>query len=251
MTSRLSVVLESAMKAPGVVASVLVDLDGRVIEAASNMEGDLAVSSALASQMLRMWASVGTDLGMGAVDSVLLEWGGGSATIAPMGQDATLLIFGNRSCRPGRLRREAMRGRGAMGEAAPVGPPTEVSTPPAPTDHFDGDLVPTIEEVSPASLRSLTTGEVVLIGAHTFRLVTRLIAQLLQTKGVRSSCLRAYSPSSTVIDVVLEDGATLAAIDPGDLNELTFERSEEGGTRLILRAGTALGISSTPIGSPR
>ena len=130
-----------------------------------------------------------------------------------------------------------------MDEGTPVGPPAEVTPPP--TDHLDDDLVRAIEKVAPA--RSPITGEVVLIGAHTFRLVTRLIAQLLQTKGVQSSRLRAYSPSSTIIDVVLEDGATLAAIDHGDLDELALERTEEGGTRLIFRAGTALGTS--PIGS--
>lgn len=244
MASRLGVVLESAMKAPGVVASVLVDFDGSVIEAASTVEADLAVSGALARQMLRVWTSVGTDLGIGAVDSMLLEWKDGSATITPMGQNATLLMFGNRACRPGRLRREARRGRGTMDEGTPVGPPVEV-TPPPPTDHLDDDLVRAIEEVAPT--RSPITGEVILIGAHTFRLVTRLIAQLLQTKGVQSSRLRAYSPSSTIIDVVLEDGATLAAIDHRDLDELALERTEEGGTRLIFRAGTAVGTS--PIGS--
>jgi len=238
MTSRLSVVLESAMKTLGVMASVLVDPDGSVIETASNVEGDLAVSGALAWQMRRMWTSVGTDLGMGAVDSMLLEWEGGSATITPMGQNATLLMFGSRACRPGRLRREARRGRERMDEGTPV-------TPPPPTDHLNDDLVRAIEEVAPA--RRPITGEVVLIGAHTFRLVTRLIAQLLQTRGVQSSRLRAYSPSSTIIDVVLEDGATLAAVDHGDLDELALERTEEGGTRLIFRAGTALGTS--PIGN--
>jgi predicted regulator of Ras-like GTPase activity (Roadblock/LC7/MglB family) len=243
MTSRLGVVLESAMKAPGVMASVLVDPDGSVIETASNVEGDLAVSSALAWQMRRMWTSVGTDLGMGAVDSMLLEWKGGSATITPMGQNATLLMFANRACRPGRLRREARRGRERMDEGTPVGPPAEVTPPP--TDHLDGDIVRAVDEAGPA--RNPIAGEVVLIGAHTFRLVTRLIAQLLQTKGVQSSRLRAYSPSSTIIDVVLEDGATLAAVDHGDLDELALERTEEGGTRLIFRAGTALGTS--PIGS--
>ncbi len=235
MTSRLGVVLESAIKSPGIVASVLVDSNGSVIETVSNLEGDLAVSGALACQMLKLWTSVGTDLGMGAVDSLLLELEGGSATIAPMGQDATLLMFGNRTCRPGRLRLEARRGRERMDEGIPV-------TSPPPTDHLDGDLVRAIDEVGQA--RNPVTGEVVLIGAHTFRLVTRLIAQLLQTKGVQSSRLRAYSPSSTIIDVVLEDGATLAAIDHGDLDELALERTEEGGTRLIFRAGTALGTSA-------
>lgn len=238
MTSRLGVVLESALKAPGVVASVLVDSDGCVIETVSNVDGDLAVSGALARQMLGLWASVGADLGLGAVDSMLIEWEGGSATIAPMGQNGTLLMFGNRACRPGRLRREARRGRERMNEGTPV-------TPPPPTDQLDGDLVRAIDEVGQAP--NSITGEVVLIGAHTFRLVTRLIAQLLQTKGVQSSRLRAYSPSSTIIDVVLEDGATLAAIDHGDLDELALERTEEGGTRLIFRAGTALG--TFPIGS--
>jgi len=248
MTPLAGVVLESTMKAPGVVASVLVDAHGTVIETISNADRDLAACGAVASQLLGMWASIGTDLGLGTVDSVLIEGEEGPATITPVGQDAALLVFGDRSCRPGRLRREARRAREAMREVERAGPPAEVAPPPARTDHLNGDLVRTIEETSPSPSRSLTTGEVVLLGAHTFRLVTRLIAQLLQTKGVQSSRLRAHSPRSTIIDVVLEDGATLATIDRGGLDELALERTEEGGTRLILRAGTAL---PSPIGSPR
>ncbi len=93
MTPRLGVVLESTMKAPGVVASLLVDSHGSVIETISNGERDLAACGAVASQMLSLWASIGTDLGMGTVDSVLIEWEGGPATITPMGQDAALLVF--------------------------------------------------------------------------------------------------------------------------------------------------------------
>jgi hypothetical protein len=96
----------------------------------------------------------------------------------------------------------------------------------------------------------LTAGEVVLVGAHTFRLVTRLVARLLQADGVRSSRLRAYSPASTIIDVVLEEGATLGAIGRNGFGELPIEPAAEGHTRLVLRAAKTSLRVPTPIGSP-
>ena len=247
MTSRLSVASESVMKVPGIVAVALVDSDGCVIENVSCGEVDFAASAASASQILRQWALLGTDLDMGTVQSVLIERESGPATITPVGRNAALLVLGNRLCRPGHLRREVRRAREAMDEVERAGPSPEASPPP-PADLLS-NLVRTTEEVSPAPAPRLTTGEVVLIGAHTFRLVTKLIAQLLQMKGVQSSYLRAYSPAGTIIDVVLEDGATLATISRSGLEEFAIERTEDRGARLVLRAETALATSPTPIGS--
>ncbi len=245
MTSYLGVVLETAMKSPGVVAGALIDSQGCVVENACWVDGDPAVSGAVASQMLRRWASVGTDLGIGTVQSILIERPGGPVTITPVGQNVALVV-GNHACPPGRLRLQARRAREAMGNVDRMVPAPEVSAPSLLPEHLD-DLVVTSE---PAPPPRLTTGEVVLIGTHTFRLVTNLIAQLLQLKGVQSSRLRAYSPSSTIVDVVLEDGATLGAIDSSRLEEFSIERTEAGGTRLVLRACRSLAIPPTPIGSP-
>lgn len=249
MTSRLGVVLESAMKLPGVVAAALADSEGCVVESASWLEDDLAASGTAASQMLKRWASVGTDLGIGTLQSMLIERVGGPATITPLGQDAVLLVVGNRSCRPGRLRHQAMRARAVMHEVGRMVSEPNISAPLQISDrprqsHGDDRGGP------PPQPPRLTTGEIVLVGAHTFRLVTKLIAQLLQLKGVRTSRLRAYSPSTTVIDVLMEDGATLGTIDGTRLEEFSIERAEEGGTRLILRPARALGISPARIGSP-
>ena len=248
MTSRLSVASESVMKVPGIVAVALVDSDGCVIENVSCGEVDFEASAAFASQMLRQWALLGTALDMGTVQSVLIEREGGPATITPVGRDAALLVLGNRLCRPGHLRREVRRAREAMDAVEHAGSPPEVSAPPPPAEHRS-NVERTTEEVLPAPAPRLTTGEVVLIGAHTFRVVTRLIAQLLQVKEVQSSYLRAYSPSGTIIDVVLEDGATLATISHSGLEEFTIDRTEDRGARLVLRAGRALATSPTPIGS--
>jgi hypothetical protein len=136
-----------------------------------------------------------------------------------------------------------------MGDVDRMVSASDVSAPSQLPEHLD-DLVVTIEEAPPAPPPRLTTGEVVLVGAHTFRLVTKLIGQLLQLKGVQSSRLRAYSPSSTIVDVVLEDGATLGAIDSSRLEEFSIERTEAGGTRLVLRPCRSLVIPPTPIGSP-
>jgi len=249
MTSYLGVVLETAMKSPGVVAGAFVDSQGRVVEHASWVDGDPAASGAAARQMLRRWASVGADLGIGTVQSILIERLGGPVTITPVGQNVALVIVGNRVCRPGRLRLQARQAREAMGEVDRMVSASEVSAPSQLPENLD-DLVVTSEEAPPAPPPRLTTGEIVLVGTHTFRLVTKLIGQLLQLKGVQSSRLRAYSPRSTIVDVVLEDGATLAAIDSSRLEEFSIERTEAGGTRLVLRACRSLAIPPIPIGSP-
>ncbi len=248
MTSRLGVVLDSAMKLPGVVAAVLADSEGSVVEGASRVEDDLAASGTAASQMLKRWASVGTDLGIGTLQSMLIERVGGPATITPLGQDAVLLVVGNPSCRPGRLRHQAMRARAAADEVGRMAFEPDISAPlqisDRPRQSHGGD-----RGGPPPQPPRLTKGEIVLVGAHAFRLVTKLIAQLLQLKGVHTSRLRAYSLSSTVIDVLMEDGA-LGTIDGTRLGEFSIERAEEGGTRLILRPARAFGISPARIGSP-
>jgi predicted regulator of Ras-like GTPase activity (Roadblock/LC7/MglB family) len=249
MTSRVGAVLESAMHSPGIAAAVLVDSDGYVTEAASLIEGDLALQGAVASGMLRQWASLGTDLGLGELRSMLIEGAGGPTTITPAGSDAVVLLIGNRVCHPGRVLLEARRACRAMGDTGfPVSNPESGVL--SPLDHFD-QPAGKMEEDPHAPAAKLTSGEVILTGTHTFRLVTKLLAQLLRVKGVRSSSLRAYSPSSTIIDVVLENDATLAIIEPGCLEEFLIEGAEEGGTRLVLRPRTARASFPDPIGSPR
>ena len=248
MTSHLRAVLASAMNAPGVVAGVLFDHLGHAIDSASWVEGDVAAWSAAANELLRQWASVGSDLRVGGVRSVLIERQDGPVTITPMEDDAALLIVGNRSGRPGHLRLAARRARGLMSECDQVNSAPESSLPPDVPDHI-GDPVTTTGEVRPSASSHLTTGEVILVGAHTFRLVTKLIAHLVQTKGVRSSTLRAYSPSSTVVDVVLENGATLETIDRSGLAEFSVERAEEAGARLVLRASRPLALAGPPMGN--
>lgn len=243
MLARLGVVIESAMKVPGVVAAVLVNPDGHVIECASQAEGDLASAGASANQMFRQWAWAGSELGLGRVRSVLLERAGGPVTIAPLGRCGALVVIGDRTCRPGHLRFETRHARERVGEA------TRGAREPAFDADFDERGRKT-DGVAPAPSH-LTAGEVVLVGAHTFRLVVKLLARLLQTKGVRSSRLRAYSPSSTIIDVMLEDGATLTAVGGSCLDdELSIERSAAGGAQLVLRAAKASLRSPAPIGSP-
>ena len=233
MASRLNIARE-------IVAMVLMDSDGTVIESNACNGSDPQAYSTWASGVLRRWEGVGADMGLGPVRAVLIERGWGPAMITPVGPSTILLVVGNQSCRPGHLRFEAARTREAVAEAEGDAAREIVATaPPEPVNHLD-DIVRTIEEVSPIPTLPPASGEVVLTGAHTFRSVTKLLARLLQLKGVRSSRLRAHSPSSTVIDVVLEEGATLTAIDPGCLNECSVEVAEESAKRLVLRAGKSL-----------
>ena len=249
MTSYLGVALEVAMKSPGAVAGVLIDSGGFVIEKTSWMDGDLGSSGAVASQMLRQWAAIGTDLDIGPVQSILIERPGGLVTITPMTPDVALVVVGDHTSRPGRLRWQARRARTAMREGDRTLSEPEVIASPQPPEPVD-ELAAAIDEPAPAAPSRPAEGEIVLVGAHTFRLVTKLIERLVQLKWVRSSRLRAYSPSSTIVDVVLENGATLETIDRSRLEEFSIERAEQGGRRLVLRAGKSLAVPPTPIGTP-
>ena len=242
MTARLGAVIESTLQAPGVVAAVLVDSSGFAIEGASWTEGDLATAARSAIDMLKQWASVGTELGFGDVRALLIERGGGPVAVSPAPHGGALVVVGNQSCRPGRLRRDAALARDAVVELArtPAEPAAQLSEPAGEAD-----------EAGPPADR-LTAGEVALVGAHTFRLVTKLVARLLQTKGVRSSRLRAYSPASTIIDVSLEEGATLAAIGRSCFSDFPIKTVAlaEGRNRLVLHAAEGPSRVPTPIGSP-
>lgn len=240
MTARLSAVIESTLKAPGVVMAVIVDAAGHAIEGASCADGDLAETARSASEMLKQWISVGAELGIGDVRSMLLERPGGPVTISPAPRGSALVIVGHPSCQPGRLRREARLATDAVAEIA--GLATNGADHPA--EHVE-----TVDAAARSTGR-LTPGEVVLVGAHTFRLVTRVVARLLQTQGVRSSRLRAYSPGSTIIDVLLEEGATLAAIGRNCFGDVPIERAADGHSRLVLRAAKASLRVPTPLGSP-
>lgn len=239
MTARLVAVIESLLSAPGVVAAVLADATGHAIEGASCTEGDLATAARSASEMLNQWATAGTELGIGAVRAILLERSRGSVAVLPAPSRGALMVVGDGTCRPGRLRHDAGLGREAVVEI--------VRTASAPADR----LVSAAHEIGGAGQPSgrLTAGEIVLVGAHTFRFVTKLVARLLQTTGVRSSRLRAYSPASTVIDVTLEEGTTLAAIGRDCLSDFPIERAAERHNRLVLRAAKSPTRMPTPIGS--
>ncbi len=240
MTARLGAVIESLLSAPGVVAAVLADATGHAIEGASCTEGDLATAARSASEVLKQWASAGAELGFGDVRGLLLERSGGSVAVLPAPHGGALMVVGDQTCRPGRLRHDAGLAREAVVEV--------VRTASAPDGRF-GDAAHEIGETGQPSGR-LTAGEIVLVGAHTFRFVTKLVARLLQTRGVRSSRLRAYSPASTVIDVALEEGTTLAALSRDCLGDFAIERAAEGHNRLVLRTAKSPAHAATPIGSP-
>jgi predicted regulator of Ras-like GTPase activity (Roadblock/LC7/MglB family) len=240
VTARLGAVIESTLSAPGVVAAVLVDSAGHAIEGASCADGDLAAAARSASDTLKQWVSVGTQLGIGDVRAILLERSGGPVAILPVPYGGALMVVGNQSCRPGRVRHDAGLAREAVVEVT--------RTAPAPAGRF-GDAAHEIGKAGPPS-GGLTAGEIVLVGGHTFHFVTKLVGRLLQTNGVRSSRLRAYSPASTVIDVLLEEGATLGVIGQTCFGDLPVERAAEGHNRLVLRTAKSPIRVATPIGSP-
>jgi predicted regulator of Ras-like GTPase activity (Roadblock/LC7/MglB family) len=251
VTSRLAAVLHSLLNTAGVIAAVHLDRRGRAIPAPAWRTIDLSAAGDRARGLLEQWNAVGRDLHAGGVVSMLLDATSGPVMITPLPDDATLLVMGDQECPPGRVRVETRRASAAI---AAVGGEVQVPSPgagaervedraataaePAPREDAGAAALPEARDDPAAAGNarpSARTGEVVLLGAHTFRLVRRLVAQLLETKGVRTASLRAYSPVSTVVDVVLEEEATLAAIGPADLQEFAVERTEEHRSRLVLR----------------
>lgn len=237
--THLGAVIQSTLQAPGIVAVVLADAAGLAIEGASCADGDLAGTARSASDMLTQWASVGTELGIGDVRAVLIERSGGPVAVWPIPQGGAVVVVGNQSCPPGRARRDAGLARDAV---------VQIVRTPAAAEKDVGELARAADQTGRPSDR-LTAAEIVLVGAHTFRLVTRLMARLLKTKGVQSSRLRAYSPASTIIDVSLDEGATLTAIGRNCVGDFPIKLAAEADNRLVLKPAEAPPHLATPIGS--
>jgi predicted regulator of Ras-like GTPase activity (Roadblock/LC7/MglB family) len=260
MAGRSSDVLASATCVSGILRAGLADAKGRLIVQAPDGERDLDAAAKGIPIMLAMCRAAGRDLGCGAVRMITVEGLTAHVAIAPAEDASALLLVADARCRLGRLRMEAERARAGMmtpplptpdtavsaaGDtparvqreaAVPQEPATAPAGKAAPTRPSEADgTTGTVGANVPVSRPAGTSGEVVVLGTHTFRLVRKLAEQLLKIDGVRSSRLRAYSPCSTVIDVGLDDGATLAGIDTRPLNDVAVERTEDGGTRLVLR----------------
>jgi hypothetical protein len=259
VTSRLAAILHAALNTAGIVAAVHLDRLGHVIHAPAWRTADLSAAGDRARGLLEQWQTVGRDLHAGGVVSMLLDRTSGPVVIAPLPGDATLLVMGDQDCRPGRVRAETVRVTAALAAVsaeeqaepreAPAGDRAGMPADAAGDPEAEEAALPPAEPTAEVALadahreavsserggRAARTGEVVLLGAHTFRLVRKLVAQLLETKGVRTASLRAYSPVSTVVDVVLEEETTLAAIGPQDLQEFAVERTEANRSRLVLR----------------
>lgn len=202
---------------PSIAAAMLMKRDGSVVERAPSDEVGSETLRAITHDLVALWESAGTDLGIGRPRALLVETTCGPLSIMPVGRDALLVAVGNGSCSIGRIRRQMQRARQAGGLSA---------------DRL-GDGPP---------------GEVVVIGVSTFRFTARLVAALSRARGVRSARLRAYTPGRITIDVAFEEGGTLASITSASLEESSLEVIERSDARLLLGVSTPVASSAVMLG---
>lgn len=110
----LRAILDGLLTVEGVTAALVVGRDGFVIEAVSTQGieadsvGAIAASSMLASE------SMGEELKLGVMGSLLIEFELGPVAISPAGPEAILAVVGNQSVNLGRLRIEMRKIRAAV-----------------------------------------------------------------------------------------------------------------------------------------
>ncbi len=238
---------------PSITAAMLMKRDGSVVERAPSDGVGPETVRAVTRDLVALWESAGTDLGIGRPRALLLETMCGPLSIMPVGRDALLVAVGSSSCSIGRIRREMQRAHEATREA----------------EHTPDHGIPDLQRILGAGLAAARrtdapahqaggpsadgldngpAGEVVVIGVSTFRLTARLVATLTQARGVRLVRLRAYTPGRITIDVAFEEGGTLASIASACLDEYSLEVIERSDARLLLGVSTSVAPSAVMLG---
>src|SRR3970040_38477 len=99
-------ILDGLLRIDGVTSARVVGRDGFVIEAVSadGIDGDSV--GAIAASSLGTSEEMGTELHLGQLGSVLIEFDQGPVAVSPAGPDAVLAVVGNQNVNLGRLRIE-------------------------------------------------------------------------------------------------------------------------------------------------
>lgn len=109
-------ILDGLLKVDGVTAALVVGRDGFVIEVATapGEEVDIDAVGAIAASTLGTSDVMGSELRLGALGSVLIEFESGPVAVVPVGSEAVLAVVGNRLANLGRVRIEMRRIRTAV-----------------------------------------------------------------------------------------------------------------------------------------
>jgi predicted regulator of Ras-like GTPase activity (Roadblock/LC7/MglB family) len=253
MTSSLGEVLGRMTEVPGIIAAILMKVDGSITESSVSEGVDPEPVRALARDLLSRWQWVGSDMGIGRPQALLRATARGPLCLMPVGPDAVLLALGDGSCRVGRIRYE-MRW---AGEAALLALTAIPGTIPdlrrmilkmSPTNgNGAGEIVHTIERASDLPATAMA-GEIVVTGVTSFRLAVKLVTTFSHVKGVRSARLKTYAPGRITVDVDFEGGGALASITSGAFGECTLDVIERTDVRLVLRISNPVARSAAMVG---
>ncbi len=99
-------ILDSLLKVEGVTAALVIGRDGFVIESAATHSIDTDAVGAIAASSLSASESMGEELKLGTLGSVLIEYEQGPVALTPAGPDAVLAVVGDQSANLGRVRIE-------------------------------------------------------------------------------------------------------------------------------------------------
>lgn len=107
-------ILDGLMKLEGVSAALVVGRDGFVIESVSAEGIDADAVGAIAASGLGAAESMGGELHLGPLGSILIEYEMGPVAVSLAGPDAVLAVVGDQKANLGRLRIEMRKIRTAV-----------------------------------------------------------------------------------------------------------------------------------------
>ncbi len=107
-------ILDGLLKVEGVTAALVIGRDGFVIESATTHPIDTDAVGAIAASSLTASESMGEELKLGTLGSILIEYELGPVAVTPAGPDAVLAVVGNQSANLGRVRIEMRKIRQAV-----------------------------------------------------------------------------------------------------------------------------------------
>lgn len=107
-------ILDALMKVEGVTAALVVGRDGFVIESVSAEGIDADAVGAVAAGSFGSFNGMGSDLHLGPLGSMLLEYEMGPVAVSPAGPEAVLAVVGDHRANLGRLRIEMRKIRSAV-----------------------------------------------------------------------------------------------------------------------------------------
>lgn len=113
-TGGLRGILDGLMRVEGATAALVVGRDGFVIEAVSTEGIEADSVGALAASSLGASETMGGELHLGPLGSILIEYEMGPVAVSPAGPDAVLAVVGNQHVNLGRLRIEMRKIRTAV-----------------------------------------------------------------------------------------------------------------------------------------